>query len=174
MYCHEFSCSLAHLLNSSVIHFKNGPEYLTRGTAQVSISFMRFLQCNLVSNSFLILLRYSFLIFFFYFGVFDSVHFQCSHIFVSFISSERSDFVLIGWLYSVRHLMFSTFHYSQVAFFYVKLHPYICISSSRVFGFPILFHSCKHLDVVHVHLVVDLLRFVKFVSACAFPKYVIE
>ena len=29
--------------SSSCVHFKNGPKYLTSGTAQVFISFMRFL-----------------------------------------------------------------------------------------------------------------------------------
>ena len=50
-------------LNSSLVYFKNGSAYLTRMTAQVFISLMRFLLLSLVSRSFLILLRYSFLIF---------------------------------------------------------------------------------------------------------------
>ena len=33
---------------SSLVHFKNGPEYLTRGTARVFIPLMRFLLCSLV------------------------------------------------------------------------------------------------------------------------------
>ena len=50
-------------LSSSLLHFKDGPEYLTRRTAQEFIALMRFLLQRLVLNSFLILLRYSFLIF---------------------------------------------------------------------------------------------------------------
>ena len=50
-------------LSSSLVHFKNGPEYLMRGTAQVFIPLISFLQHSFVSSSFLILLRYSFFIF---------------------------------------------------------------------------------------------------------------
>ena len=49
-------------LSSSLIHFKNCPEYLMRGTAQVFIPFIRYLLHSLVPSSFLVLLRYSFLI----------------------------------------------------------------------------------------------------------------
>ena len=49
-------------LSSSLIHFTKGPEYLTRGTAQVFIPLIRFLLDSFVSNSFQIL-GYSFLIF---------------------------------------------------------------------------------------------------------------
>ena len=49
--------------SSSLVHFKNGPENLTSGTHQVFITLMRFLLRNLVSSSFLVLLRYSFLLF---------------------------------------------------------------------------------------------------------------
>ena len=48
---------------SFLVYFKNGPEYLTRGTAQVFIPLIRFLFHSFVSSSFLVLLRYSFLIF---------------------------------------------------------------------------------------------------------------
>ena len=47
----------------SLFHFRNGPEYLKRRTAQVFIHFIRFLPYTLVSSSFLVLLKYSFLIF---------------------------------------------------------------------------------------------------------------
>ena len=49
-------------LSSFLVHFKKGPKYLTRGTAQVFIPFIRFLQDRFVSSSFLVL-RYSFSIF---------------------------------------------------------------------------------------------------------------
>ena len=48
---------------SSLVHFKMGPEYLTRGTAKVFISLIRFLLHSFVLSSFLVFLRYSFLIF---------------------------------------------------------------------------------------------------------------
>ena len=53
-------------LSSSLVHFRNGPEYLTGGTAQMFIPFMRLLLLSLALRSFLVLLRYSFLIFFFF------------------------------------------------------------------------------------------------------------
>ena len=50
-------------LSYSLVHFKKGPEYLTSETAQVFIHVIRFLLHSFVSSSFLVLLRYSFLIF---------------------------------------------------------------------------------------------------------------
>ena len=52
-------------LSSSFVHLKNGPEYLIMGTAQVLIHLIRLLLLSLVSRSFLVLLRYSFLTFLF-------------------------------------------------------------------------------------------------------------
>ena len=49
--------------SSSLVHFKNGPEYLVRSIAQMLISFIRFSLQSLVSRSFFISLRYIFLIF---------------------------------------------------------------------------------------------------------------
>ena len=45
------------------MHFRKGPEYLTRVAAQVFIPLVRFLLHSFVSSSFLVLLKYSFLIF---------------------------------------------------------------------------------------------------------------
>ena len=47
-------CSI--YLRSSLIHFRNGSEYLTRGTAQVLKPFIRFLLYRLVLRSFLVLI----------------------------------------------------------------------------------------------------------------------
>ena len=49
--------------SSSLVHFKNGPEYLTKDTVQVFIPLMKFLPRSLVSETFLDLLRYLFLFF---------------------------------------------------------------------------------------------------------------
>ena len=57
-------------LSYPLVHFKNGLKYLTRGTAQMFISLMKFLQQNLVLRSFLVLLRCSFHIFIFIFVCF--------------------------------------------------------------------------------------------------------
>ena len=43
-------------LSSSIVHFKNDPEYLTWGTVQVFIPLMRFLMQSLVSRSFFFVL----------------------------------------------------------------------------------------------------------------------
>ena len=58
--------------SSSLVPFKNGPVYLTRGTAQVFISLTWFLLCSLVLSFFLVFLRYNFLKFFFQFRMFKS------------------------------------------------------------------------------------------------------
>ena len=55
---HQFLCPLVHL-SSSLVPFKNGPEYLTSPlTVQMFISLMRFLLQSFVSRSFLVLPRY--------------------------------------------------------------------------------------------------------------------
>ena len=61
-------CSIC--CSSSIVHFKNGPEYLTRGTAQVVIPLL----CSLVLSSFLVLLGYL-LNFFFPLLMFNGVRF---------------------------------------------------------------------------------------------------
>ena len=66
-----------------LVHFQNGPEFLTWGTAQVFILLMRFLLCSLVLSSFLVL-------FFFHLRIFDDV--QYSQVCANFLFSERSDF----------------------------------------------------------------------------------
>ena len=83
--------------SSSLVQFKNGPKCLTRRTAQVFILFIRFLPYSLVSSSFLILQRYSFLISFFHLHLFDCICFQYSYVFVSFLFPE--------------HVSFPAFHY---------------------------------------------------------------
>ena len=68
-------------LSSSLKHFKN----LTRGTGQVFIPLIRFLLYSFVSSNFLVLLKYSFLIYFFYFLLFDGVSFKYPQVFVCFL-----------------------------------------------------------------------------------------
>ena len=58
---HEFSCSLVCLLKFLLYPLQNGPEYLTKGSAQLFIPLMRFLMYRLVSSSFFVPFRYSFL-----------------------------------------------------------------------------------------------------------------
>ena len=65
------------ICSSVYVHFKNGPEYLTKGTVQVFISFIIILPYSLVSSSFLFLLRY-----FLNFFLFGGVYIQYSLVFV--------------------------------------------------------------------------------------------
>ena len=51
-------------VSSSLVHFKNGPDFLTRVTAQIFIPLIRFLLHSFVFSSFLVVLRYSFLFYF--------------------------------------------------------------------------------------------------------------
>ena len=81
-------------LSFSLVHFMNGPRYLRKGTAKTFIPLMRFLLYSLVSSSFLVLLRYSFLNFF-HLYLFDSICFQYSQIFLSFLFSEHTDLFLV-------------------------------------------------------------------------------
>ena len=62
-------------LSYSLVHFKNSPEYVMRGTVPVFIPLISFLLYSFVSSSFLVLLNESFLIFFFLLLLFDSVSF---------------------------------------------------------------------------------------------------
>ena len=107
------------ICGSCLFNLKNGPEYLTKGTVQLFIPFIRFLLYSLVSSSFLILLKYSFLILIFSFisAFFDGVRFQYSQIFVSFLFSEFSDF---SWFcssipssFAVFRFLFLTWHIFQ-------------------------------------------------------------
>ena len=113
--------------SSSLVHFKNGPDYLMMGTARVLISLMRFLLCSLVLNSFLFLLRYSFLNFFFHLCLFDIIRFQYFSGFVSFLFSECSDFFLDLVVLSIPSVICDSllFIISMAHFSISNFHPYI-------------------------------------------------
>ena len=70
-----------------------------------------------------------------------------------------------------------TFQYLYCTFFSSKFHLYI-ISVCRhclFYRFHFFFIFGEEFDVVNVHKVVDFFsQFMKFVSTCAFPKYVIK
>ena len=61
----SFLVLLSICLSSSLVHLRNGPEYLMRVTSQVFIPLISFLLESFVSSSFLVFLRYSFWILFF-------------------------------------------------------------------------------------------------------------
>ena len=84
----SFLALLSICLSSSLLHFKNVPEYLTRRTAQVLIPLIRFLLYSFISSSFLVLQRYSFLIFsFISICLMVSVSYIPKYLSVSFCSS---------------------------------------------------------------------------------------
>ena len=103
---------------STLVHFKNGTEYIRRDTCQVFIPLMTFLLCSLILNSFLVLLGYSFFIFFIHLRLFDDVRLPYLPVYVRFLSSKRSDFSLIWQFYSFRHVSFFAFLYEHA-----KFHP---------------------------------------------------
>ena len=76
--------------SSSIVHFKNGPEYLTGWwwTTQLFIFLIRFLLQSLVSRKFLVRLSYSFCYFFFPSRFFYGVCFQYSLELVIFFSQS--------------------------------------------------------------------------------------
>ena len=97
--------------NSSMVHFKNDPGYLMRGTTRVFTHLMRFMSCILFSSSFPFLLMHS--SFFFHLHTIDGVHFQYSLVFVSFLFSNR---LFFSWFacsipFVIYHLSFFAFHY---------------------------------------------------------------
>ena len=110
-------------LSSSLVLFKKGPEHLTRGIAQVFISFIRFLPDCFVLSSFLVLLRYSFWIFFFQLYLFDSVSLQNAQVFVGFLFSEGSHLVLIWLCNSVSRMLLFI---SSMAHFECQI-PFLCL-----------------------------------------------
>ena len=124
--------------SSSLVHFKNGPGYITRGTAQVFILLMRY---SLGSSCFFVLLRYSFLNFFLHLHLFDGVRLQYSQVFAGFFFSEHPDF---SWLGSSILLSCAVSRFSLLAWRIFLCHiPSLCLDwifSLSILWFPILFY----------------------------------
>ena len=105
-------------LSSSLVHFREGPKYLTRGTAQIFIPLLRLLLDSFVSRSCLFLLIYSF--FFFFFGfhlhLFDGVSLQDAQVFVGFLFSERFIIIIIIIICSFRvfHISISWWFFTGI------------------------------------------------------------
>ena len=100
---------------------------------------------KVVSSNFLVLLRYSFLIFSFISTCLMVVSFQYSHVFIVFFFSERSNFSCFGSSISSVISCFPLFIISMGHF--LRQIPSLCsdcIFSLRVFVFPIFFFIfCK-------------------------------
>ena len=146
-------------LSSSLVLFKNGPEYLTRRTAQVFIPLRKFLEQSLVSRSFLDRLRNS-IRFFFSSFISACLVVPTSQVLVIFLFPKRSDSFLICQFYSTRYLSFSTFHYEYGTFFMPNSIPIswlyiliICIRVSNSFSFfPNSLMSSKYIKVINIFL----------------------
>ena len=80
-------------LSFSLVHFKNGSDYPTRTTAQVFSSLFSFPLQSVVSRSFLVRLRYSFFIFFFFSTLWYPL--PIFPLLVGFLFSVHSDSFLI-------------------------------------------------------------------------------
>ena len=142
-------------LNSSLVHFKNGYEYLKNRTTSVFILLMRFLQQSLVSRNFLVLLRFSFIIFSFISAylmmsasnISEQFYFSSSVLILSLFGSSIPSVI---WL-------FYNSHYEPVTVFYTKFHSNIvtvysyCLYES--FKFFLIF--CIQ-NVIHVNYVIHL------------------
>ena len=87
---------------SSLVHFKNGSENLSRGTVQV----------------------------------FNDVRVKDDQVFIGFLYSECSDFILIWLTDSFPHLSFFTFHYALGSFFLWQI-PSLYLD--YIFSLPLLF-----------------------------------
>ena len=164
--------------SSSFVHFKNGPEYLTRGTALILITLIRFLLCSLVSSSFLVLLRNTFKNFFL-----SSLVVKWCPLPV-FPSTCKLPLLRVLWFFLdlvvrfcpsfivFRHslLTWHIFLY-QIPFLYLQW-----ISSLTVFRVLILFHFLANtlMSSMYIRWMIFFQRFIKFVSACTFPKDMIE
>ena len=120
---------------SFLVHLKNSPGYLTRGTAWVFILWMRSLLQSLVSWRFLILLRNFFLTFFHFCWIVSTCNIPKLLVNFFFLSVPILFwgrvfvfcvfFFLVFLFYSFRCSSLPTFHFEHSTFFNAKFHSYI-------------------------------------------------
>ena len=171
-----YASSFVYLFSSpSLVHFKNGPECLTRGTARIFIPFVKDLLLSFVSSSFLVLLRYqkdvlsSLLVWCWFLPIFPSI---CTSlfswnvlIFPWFDSSNQS--CVFSWFSLLTWYIFLS-NSIPISWVYILT---ACIRVSNFF----VFVFGKQFDVVHTHKVIDhFLQFTKFITAGVFPEYLVE
>ena len=126
--------------SSSLVHFKKGPEYLTRSTAQVFIPLIRFpLQC-FVSRSFLVLLRYFFFVFSFISTcLMASASKVPKYLYVLYFSERSNLYLAVSFRPSgvICHLSFLAWH------IFLYQNPSLwpgCIFLLRILEFPVLLY----------------------------------
>ena len=151
MHRHELLILWSICWSSSLVHFKNGSEYLT---AQVFIPLISFLLCSLLSGSFLVLLR-SFCVF------------SPSALIFSLFGSSIPSIVCRFPLFIISMVYFSMPSSIPISWLYILT---VCIRVPISFSF--LANSL--LSSMYIGWVIFFLRFVKFLSTCAFPMDVIQ
>ena len=136
-------------LSSSLVRFKNRPESITIGTAYVFIRLLRFLQLSWVWSIFLVLLRYSFLIFSFIFLCLIVLTSTITKYFLPSFQAVRCfpDFAILFLpfvLFYKHGTFFNTEFHSNILVVYI----YIFLSEFLVFG--------KYFYIILIHRAVDL------------------
>ena len=157
--------------SSSLFLFKNGPEYLTIGTVQVFIPLMRFLQCCLVSSSFLVLLKYwkkFFHVRFLMVSAFNiskylSVSFSLSVLIFSWFGSSISSVMRRFPLFIINTAHFSMPNPIPISSLYI-LTACIRVSNSSSFLANSLISS------MYIRWMIFFLRFMKFVLPVHFQN----
>ena len=129
-------------------------------TIQVFILLIRFLLQSLVLRSFHVLLRYSFVIFFFHICLFDSICFQYSQVLIIFLLAKHSSVFLIWQFY------FSIVFLSPL--FVVIMAQF---SMQNSISIPLLYIL---IACIRISCSFSFWQFCEFVASCAFPKYIIE
>ena len=124
MHGHLFSCPLIH-----VFKFISGPLERGSGISNEGYTPSIYSFDEVTAGEFCLKLFSSspeifFLNLVFHFHLFDGVSLQDTQVFVGFVFSERSRFVVIWLLHSVSHLSLATFHDEHGTFFYAKFHSY--------------------------------------------------
>ena len=162
-------------LNSYLVHFKNYLEYLKRKTIPVFIPLMTFPLKNLVWRSFLVRLRYFFLVF---------LSFPLVWLCPLLVFSSTSKFLFLRAFLFLAPVFLPLFVFfpilnMSIAHFYIQFHSYALVLFSYNFyqglQFFFFFFFGKQVDVVHIYDVTYLyLRFNKFAISFALPKYVTE
>ena len=153
-------------LSSSLVYFKNGPVYLKMRTAMVFIPLMRFLLCTLISSNFLVLLRYCFFFFSFFFSILlGGAHFQ---------STCKFPFFWAFWYFLYLIVVFLAFcHFPP---FIISMTHFSMPNSLNILTACIMVSDCFSFlqNVWCCPCTLGswfFLRFMKFVFACSFPLY---
>ena len=162
--------------SSSLVHIKNGPEYLTRGQPRCLSLWWDFFYVVFFRIVFSFFWRILFK-FFFHLHLFDGIHFQNSRVFVGFLFSECSEFFLVlVILFLPSHVIFCSSLFEWHIFLFQipsQYRRFIC--TLLVLKVLILFHFWQTVLYRPCTLVGwFFLAIYEVASAWAFRKYVIE